>query len=82
MCGHSILFDETVTTLIQKYPNELCINLGCGLDDRYSRVDNQMIIWIDVDLPDMIRVRKKVYEDTNRRKMVSGSVLETDWVNK
>lgn len=82
MCGHSILFDETVTTLIQKYPNALCINLGCGLDDRYSRVDNQMIIWIDVDLPDMIRVRKKVYEDTNRRKMVSVSVLETDWVNK
>ena len=82
MCGHSILFDETVTALIQKYSNALCINLGCGLDDRYSRVDNQMIIWIDVDLPDMIRVRKKVFEDTNRRKMVSGSVLETDWVNK
>lgn len=80
--ARTILFDETVTALIQKYPNALCINLGCGLDDRYSRVDNQMIIWIDVDFPDMIRVRKKVYEDTNRRKMVSVSVLETDWVNK
>jgi O-methyltransferase involved in polyketide biosynthesis len=33
--------------------------MGCGLDNRFERVDNGKIRWFDVDLPGSIAVRKK-----------------------
>lgn len=79
--ARTIMFDETVKALILKYPKTTVVNLGCGLDNRYERVDNGKISWFDLDLPDSIEVRKKVYEDTDRRKMIPGSVLDTEWVS-
>ncbi|MGN1022950.1 MAG: class I SAM-dependent methyltransferase [Lachnospiraceae bacterium] len=79
--ARTILFDETTRALLQTYPRALCVNLGCGLDDRFSRADNGQIRWFDVDLADLIRVRRKVFSDTDRRKMISGSVLDGGWAD-
>ncbi len=80
--ARTIMFDEAVNALIRKYPDCTCVNLGCGLDDRFSRVDNGKIFWYDIDLPDVIRVREKVFQDTERRRMISGSALEKDWISE
>lgn len=55
--------------------------MGCGLDDRFERVDNGRIVWFDVDLPDSAEVRKKVYEESDRRRMIAGSVTGKDWIS-
>lgn len=78
--ARTIMFDQAVSRLVEKYPNAVCINMGCGMDDRFTRVDNKQIIWFDVDLPDSIEVRRKIYSDTERRKMISANVLETNWI--
>lgn len=77
--ARTILLDRSVRSAIKKYPDAVCINLGCGLDNRFSRVDNGKVIWYDIDLPDSIMVRKKVYEERERVHMVAGSVLEEQW---
>jgi O-methyltransferase involved in polyketide biosynthesis len=56
--ARTILFDETVKKLLWKYPDAVCINIGCGLDDRFTRVDNGKIQWFNVDLADLIEIRK------------------------
>lgn len=78
--ARTILFDDTVRKLLKKYPDAVCINMGCGLDNRFERVDNGRIQWFNVDLPDSIAVRKKIYEETEREHMVAGNILETDWL--
>ena len=78
--ARTIMFDEEVKRLIGKCPDVVCVNMGCGLDNRFERVDNGKIRWFDVDLPDSIAVRKKVYEETDRRRMIAGSVTEKDWI--
>lgn len=80
--ARTILFDDTVHELVKQYPQAAFVNLGCGLDNRFERVDNGQILWFDIDLPDTIEVRRKVYRDTDRRRMISGSVLDTDWVSQ
>ena len=65
--------------LICQYPDAVCINLGCGFDDKFSQVDNGKIRWFDVDLPDQIAVRRKVYEDRERCVMVEGDALNGEW---
>lgn len=77
--ARTIMFDNGVKSFIKRYPNALCLNIGCGLDDRFNRVDNGHILWYDIDLEDSIAVRSKIFENTDRRKMIVGSVLETEW---
>ena len=77
--ARTIMYRDTLKALLQKYPDALCINLGCGFDDKFSQVDNGKLQWFDVDLPDQIAVRRKVYQDRDRCKMLPGSALESDW---
>ncbi len=77
--ARTIMFREELKTLIDKYPDALCVNLGCGFDDKFSQVDNGKITWFDVDLPDQIAVRRKVYEDRERCTMLDGSALDREW---
>lgn len=80
--ARTIMFDETVRELIGRNPDAAVVNMGCGLDNRFERVDNGRIRWFDVDLPDSIEVRKKVYHDTDRRRMIGASVFEPDWISE
>ena len=77
--ARTILYREQLKELLNKYPDAVCINLGCGFDDKFSQVDNGSVQWFDVDLPDQIAVRRKVYEDRERCVMLEGDALNGDW---
>lgn len=77
--ARTIMYRDTLKELIGKYPDAVCINLGCGFDDKFSQVDNGKITWFDVDLPDQIAVRRKVYQDRKRCIMMDGDALEGSW---
>ena len=77
--ARTIMYRDKLKELISKYPDAVCINLGCGFDDKFSQVDNGTIRWFDVDLPDQIAVRRKVYEDQERCIMMDGDALDGTW---
>ncbi|MCM1023507.1 MAG: class I SAM-dependent methyltransferase [Prevotella sp.] len=77
--ARTIMFDREVKNLLQKYPDAVCVNIGCGLDDRFSRVDNGTVQWFNVDLPDSIEVRKKVFDETEREHMLAANILGSGW---
>ena len=78
--ARTIMFDNQVKQAISEHDGVVVVNLGCGLDNRFERVDNGRIMWFDIDLPDSIAVRRKIYHDTDRRSMIAGSVLDTGWM--
>ena len=80
--ARTIMFADALRALIEQYPDALCINLGCGFDDKFSQVDNGQIEWFDVDLPDQIAVRRKVYEDRPRCTMLDGDALDGAWTEQ
>ena len=77
--ARTIMYSNQLQELIKQYPDALCINLGCGFDDKFVQVDNGEIVWYDVDLPDIMSVRRKIYQDRERCIMRDGSALESDW---
>ncbi|MBR2673785.1 MAG: class I SAM-dependent methyltransferase [Aeriscardovia sp.] len=77
--ARTIMFADTLRGLIVQYPDALCVNLGCRFDDKFSQVDNGQIEWFDVDLPDQIAVRRKVYNDRLRCTMLNGDALDGAW---
>ena len=77
--ARTIMYRDKLKELISQYPKALCINLGCGFDDKFSQADNGKITWFDVDLPDQIEKRRKVYEDRERCVMLDGNALDSEW---
>jgi O-methyltransferase involved in polyketide biosynthesis len=77
--ARSIFFDEKIKEFITTNPEATVVNVGCGLDTTFERVDNGTIHWIDLDLPDSITLRKKYISETDRRKFIPLSVFDTDW---
>ena len=80
--ARTIMFRDQLKALLKKYPDALCVSLGCGFDDKVTQVDNGRVQWYDVDLPDQIAVRRKVYSDRERCTMLPGSALESEWTKQ
>ncbi len=77
--ARSIFFDKKIKEFISKHPEATIVNIGCGLDTTFDRVDNGKIQWIDLDLPDTIALRKKYIYETERRQFIAKSVFDNSW---
>lgn len=80
--ARSLHTDKMALEFIKKHPEATIINIGCGMDTTFSRIDNGKIIFYELDLPDVIALRKNFYEDSNRHISIASSFLETDWFEK
>jgi len=76
-CVHT---DRTLRTLLSQYPEVTVVNLGCGLDTTFERVDNGRLQWFDLDLPDVIALRRTFIRESERRRFLSASLLNTNWL--
>lgn len=76
----TIIFDWWVRRFLADHPDGTVIELGTGLNTRFERVDNGRAGWIDLDLPDVIELRRRFFADTQRRRMVAASVDDEDWL--
>lgn len=77
--ARSVMLDRMVKNFISKNPDCVIVNIGAGFDNRFSRVDNGLISWFDLDLPDSIEARKKIFDEQERVTMLAGNVLEDKW---
>ena len=75
-------FDQVVTTFLEREPEGIIVSLGCGLSNRRSRVDNGTMRWVGLDLPAVIQLRQRYFEDTERFRSIAKSVLEFDWMDR
>jgi O-methyltransferase involved in polyketide biosynthesis len=74
--------DRAVTQFIEKHPEATIINLGCGLDTTFDRIDNGKIMFYELDFPEVIELRRSFYQDTERHKSIASSFLEKKWYNE
>jgi len=74
-------FDDTIKAYIEKKPRAIIVNLGCGLDTTFSRVDNGQLHWFDLDLPDAIEYRQRLIPETPRSKCIPKSVFDPAWMD-
>lgn len=77
----TMLLDNATKVFIEKHPHAVMVNIGAGLDTRFSRVDNGKILWYDLDLPESIEVRRQFFSDTDRCKMIAKSVFDFTWID-
>lgn len=74
-------FDRYVREFLERHPDAVVVSLGCGLDDRRRRVDNGSMRWIDLDLPEVIALRRRFLPETERMTFIASSVLDHSWMD-
>ena len=80
--ARSLHTDRVALEFIKKHPKATIVNIGCGLDTTFSRIDNGTIMFYELDLPDVIALRKNFYEDDDRHISIASSFLDTQWFEK
>lgn len=75
--------DRYARDFIGLHPDAVVVHIGCGLDSRYDRVveGNSQVEWYDLDLPDVINLRRKVIGGAREHyHLLACSVLEEAWL--
>ena len=76
-------FDRQARDFLKRHPDAVLVHIGCGLDTRFERVDNGEVEWYDLDLPDVIELRRKLIgEDSVHQHLLGCSVLENEWLDR
>lgn len=77
------IIDEYTKEFINRYNGEcVIIQLGCGLDSRYIRMNDDRIKWYDLDFYGTIEMRKKYYKNSANYKMISSNVCNFSWLEE
>lgn len=80
--ARTIVFDELVKDFIDKNPDCTVVNIACGLDTRFYRMDNGRITWYNLDLPETIDVRDQIYKESGRVSTIGISATDQTWANR
>lgn len=81
--GHALrarYFDNQVRQYLERFPNGVVVNIGCGLDSRFLRIDNGKVTFFDLDLPEVIEIRRKLLYESLRNPFIGCSVLDPSWL--
>lgn len=74
-------FDRFARDFLASHPNGVVVQIGCGLDTRFERVDNGQVEWYDLDLPNVIELRNKLIgEQGERYQLLNISVFDPAWI--
>ena len=73
-------YDEYVRDFLNSSLEGVVVNIGCGFDTRFWRVDNGEVIFYDLDFPEIIEIKKKFLKESERYRYIPSSVLEFDWM--
>src|SRR4029079_6073330 len=79
----SAQFDAMIDAYLDRHPEAVVLHLGCGLHSRglrMARPDGGP--WYDVDLPNVIALRRQLHSETERYRMVGSSVTDPGWIEE
>ncbi|MBI4732091.1 MAG: class I SAM-dependent methyltransferase [Chloroflexi bacterium] len=73
-------FDRTARAFLDRYPAALVVDIGCGLDTRFDRLDDGRMTWLGLDLPEVVELRRSLLPDSERCQTLAKSMLDLSWL--
>lgn len=75
-------FDRFVRDFLERHPAAIVVQLGSGLDARFQRVDNGQVVWFDLDLPEVMALRRQLLPESERDRYLASSILDASWMDE
>jgi O-methyltransferase involved in polyketide biosynthesis len=75
------VFDRWTREFLAHHHDAVVLHLGCGLDSRAERVNPTTgVQWFDIDLPEVIDLRHRLYPPRPGYTMIPASVTDPGWL--
>ncbi len=71
-----------VEAFLESHPTAAVINLGCGLDDTFHKCDNGFCRGINIDFPEVIRVRNELLPPGEREQNLAFDLNDFSWMDQ
>jgi O-methyltransferase involved in polyketide biosynthesis len=90
MSGHDLFatvmrvrqFDTFARDFLSRNPGGMVVDIGCGLDTRFDRLDDGQLTWLGLDLPEVIQLRRSLLPDSDRCRTIAQSILDLAWLDE
>lgn len=80
--SRSANMDRYIKNFLERKPDGVIIQLGCGLETAFDRNDNGRTKWYDIDLPNVIEYRKTLLPESKRERYIAEDAFSNIWLNK
>ena len=67
---------------LERRPDGVIVQLGCGLETAYFRCDNGRSHWYAVDLPHVVEYRRALLSEPERETYLAGDAFAEDWIRQ
>jgi O-methyltransferase involved in polyketide biosynthesis len=75
--------DVWADEFLRRNPEAVVLHLGCGFDSRAFRLAAPSeVSWFDVDVPEVIGLRRQLYTEYRGYTMIGSSVTESGWLDQ
>lgn len=74
--------DQFIRTFLERRPDGVVVQLGCGLETTYSRCDNGHTRWYALDMPHVVEYRRALLSEPERETYLAGDAFAEDWIRQ
>jgi O-methyltransferase involved in polyketide biosynthesis len=82
VCQRAKKLDIVTRDFLEEHHGGVVLQLGCGLDSRFLRVDDGRVTWYDLDLPPVVELRHRFFTEGERYHMIPASATDLEWVGR
>lgn len=75
------LFDRHLRAWLGKNPGGTVVELGAGFDTRMMRVDDGLLSWFDLDLPQEVALRRPLIPPGDRSRLLAHDAFDVAWLD-
>ena len=75
-------FDLAVREYLAERPRATVVALGDGLETGFWRVDNGLLNWLSVELPEVAELRRALLPASDRVRVLAGSATDPSWLDE
>ena len=74
--------DKKIIMFLSQNENTNVVFLGSGLETAYNRINNKSNNFYQVDLPNVIDIRKKLLGNSENEKLIKGDMFNLEWIKE
>ena len=76
------VYDGSANRFIADHPHCTVINLACGFDTRFWRIAHENCRYIELDLPEVIALKREILKDQLSYELMGCSVMDVSWIDQ
>jgi len=76
------VYDASANRFIADHPHCTVINLACGFDTRFWRIARENCRYIELDLPEVIALKREILQDQLAYELMGCSVMDVSWIDQ